>query len=212
MMSRIVLHPTYFPDIISFAHLAQQEVVWEVQDHYQKQTYRNRTYIATDQGRQMLNIPIKHVGGSQGRQDYRSVKLENSYPWQRQHWRGIQTAYRTSPFFEFYEDELLPLFENQFTYLMELNLETARVLCECLQIDFPEHKTTRWESEPAGAVDGRRLVNAKADYIVTIPEYRQVFMDRHGFLQNLSTLDLLFNLGPEAPAYLDQLNLNTDNA
>ncbi len=211
-MSRILIHPTYFPDIISFAHLAQYEVVWEVQDHYQKQTYRNRTYIATDQGRQMLNIPIKHVGGSQGRQDYRAVKLENSYPWQRQHWRGLQTAYRTSPFFEFYEDDLLPLFEKEFTYLMDLNLETTRVLCDCLQLDFPEEKTTRWEAAPGGIIDSRKLVNAKAAFPVEIPEYRQVFMERHGFIQNLSTLDLLFNLGPEAPSYLDELKLSHRDA
>ena len=107
---RLLLHPSYFPNIATFAAMIQNEVRWEVEDNYQKQTYRNRCYICTDKGRHLLNIPIKHVGGDQGRQKYKEVLVDNDYPWQRNHWRTLQTAYRTSPFFEFYEDDLAPVY------------------------------------------------------------------------------------------------------
>ena len=111
---KLILHPTYFPNVRTMAGLVQNQVVWEVEDNYQKQTYRNRCYICTDQGKHLLSIPIEHVGGDQGRQKYKDVRLKNDYPWQRQHWRTLQTAYRTSAFFEYYEDEVAPLFENEY--------------------------------------------------------------------------------------------------
>ncbi|MEM7382558.1 MAG: WbqC family protein, partial [Bacteroidota bacterium] len=93
--SYVLLHPVYFPNIYTFGLITKQQISWEVSDNYQKQTYRNRCYIATDQGKHLLSIPIKHVGGEQGRQLTKDVRLENAYSWQRQHWRTLQTAYRT---------------------------------------------------------------------------------------------------------------------
>ncbi len=202
----IVLHPTYFPTIASAAVIVQHPVVWEVFDNYQKQTYRNRCYICNDLGKHMLSISIQHVGGSQGKQSYREVKIDNSFPWQRQHWRTLATAYRTSPFFEFYEDDLAPLYQQEFTYLMEFNLATAAFICDCLQIKTPSSKTTTYETSPVENSDGRFLASIKKKPPFEQEPYIQVFGDRHGFVKNSSVLDLLFNEGPNALSYLKAFN------
>lgn len=192
--------------------LAKQQVVWEVHDNFQKQTYRNRCYIATDQGRNMLNIPIKHVGGDQGRQQYKEVILDHSTPWQKIHWKTLQTAYRTSPFFEFYEDELAPLFEKGHKNLMDFNFATIKFLCESMAIEFPSVTTNGYARKIDQALDARILVNAKKELVFEQEPYIQVFGDRHGFLSDLSALDLLFNKGPESKAYLKTIQLNLPNA
>ncbi len=205
---RLLLHPTYFPTITTLAAVVQNEVCWEIKDNYQKQTYRNRCYICTDRGKHLLNIPIKHVGGDQGRQKYKEILVENEYHWQRDHWRTLQTAYRTSPFFEFYEDDLAPLYGKPHKFLLDFNLQTISTVCELLQIDMPETKTLKYEQEPADIQDGRFLVNAKKNLPIVQEDYVQVFGDRHGFLKNTSILDLLFNEGPNALAYLQNQDLS----
>ncbi|NNE77725.1 MAG: hypothetical protein HKN31_11710 [Pricia sp.] len=203
---KILLHPAYFPNIATFTAIALNEVCWEVEDNYQKQTYRNRCYVCTDQGRHMLSIPIQHVGGSQGRQKYKDVLLDNSYPWQRQHWRTLQTAYRTSPFFEFYEDDIAPLYKKPFDKLLDFNLRTIAVVCDCLQIKMPKDYTVRFEEKPQDYFDCRFLINAKSNLEIHQESYTQVFGDRHGFIRNTSILDLIFNEGPNALHYLNQQN------
>lgn len=209
---KTLLHPTYFPDIATFATIVQHDIKWEVEDNYQKQTYRNRCYICTDLGRHILSIPIRHVGGKEGRQKYKDVQLDNSYQWQRQHWRTLQTAYRTSPFFEFYEDELAPLFDNKFDLLLDYNLKTIETIADCLQIDMPLEKSQNFELHPKDVQDGRFLVNAKKNVLFDQEKYVQVFGDRHGFIKNSSILDLLFNEGTNARSYLQNLYLPFLNA
>ena len=202
MILKILLHPSYFPNIGTFSSIAQNEVVLEIQDNYQKQTYRNRCYVCNDLGKHILSIPIKHVGGEEGRQKYKDVRIENDYEWQRQHWRTLQTAYRTSPFFEFYEDDFAPLFENQQQFLLDFNLKTIEIICNCLQIAMPGEKTERYETISSQFVDARFLIKRKFDLNVSFQEYNQVFGDRHGFVPNTSVLDLLFNEGTNALSYL----------
>jgi hypothetical protein len=156
----------------------------------------------------MLTIPIKHVGGAQGKQYYKEVRLENEYNWQRQHWRTLQTAYRTSPFFEYYEDDLAPLYNTPFEYLLDFNLKSIEIVCECLQLSMPEQKTSRYEVIPEQGQDFRGLVNAKKSIAFDPPPYSQVFDNRHGFIPNLSILDLLFNEGTAALTYLEELPLS----
>lgn len=203
-----VLYPTYFPNIAFFTvFLRNDAITWEVHGNYQKQSFRNRTYICTDRGKYMLSIPISHLGNHNGKQLNRSVKVDNSYPWQRRHWRTLETAYRTSPFFEFYEDDIRPLYDNTFEYLMEFNLKTVEVICECLQLEMPKAKTERFRHDIDTAEDYRYLADAKANIVLEQENYVQVFGDRHGFIPNLSILDLLFNLGPGAAAYLKKTKL-----
>ena len=203
----LLLHPAYFPNCISMACLVQGNTTWEVWDNYQKQTYRNRCYIATDRGQLMLNIPIQHVGGATGRQLYKEVRIDNTYPWQRQHWRSLETAYRAAPFFEYFEADLRPLFQKSFSHLMDLNLATVELLCSLLALPLPQARTVSYQKDAEGAVDARFLVKAKKNDPCPVPVYTQVFQERHGFLPNLSTLDLLFNEGTAALDYLKAIEL-----
>ena len=208
----VLLHPAYFPNIAFMAILAQRQVCWEVWDNYQKQTYRNRCYICTDQGKLTLTIPIRHVGGTNGRQLYRDVKIDNSYSWQRLHWRSLQTAYRASPFFEFFEEDFAALFTAEFEFLMDFNLTTVETICNCLQIPLPTCKTEVFQLTPSEFEDGRFLINAKTELPISQNTYVQVFHARHGFIGNLSVLDLLFNEGTAALSYLENLKLDFLNA
>ena len=208
----VLLHPTYLPNIATFATLFQNTIIWEVCDNYQKQTYRNRAFICTDQGKFMLNIPIKHVGGKEGRQKYKEVKLDNDYRWQRQHWRTLQTAYRTSPFFEYYEDDLAPIFMNKYQYLLDFNLNAIDIIASCLQFKVNKRYTDLFVLKPQGVLDARFLVDAKRTIHINQKSYMQVFNTRHGFIENCSVLDLLFNEGPASLDYLMNQNLDFLNA
>ena len=205
---RPLLHPTCFPNILTMAVLDHnKEVFWEVHDNFQKQTYRNRYHICTDQGLHKLSIPIRHVGGKDGRQKYREVQIDNSYRWQLQHWRTLQTAYRTSPFFEFYEDDVAPLFHREFKYLMAFNWDSIRLLCDSISLN-PETQHTEGYSKVSNEKhDYRPLVNAKKETILKFEPYQQVFAERHGFIPNTSALDLLFNEGPNASTYLKNIKI-----
>lgn len=208
----ILLHPGYFLNIANFVAIANNEICWEVMDNFQKQTCRNRCYICTDHGWHMMNIPIKHVGKEKGKQKYHNVQIDNDYPWQRQHWRTLETAYRASAFFEFYEDEIAPLYTKTYNSLLDFNFATLECICNCLQIEMPTIKTSVYETTPMKLIDGRFLINAKTNIRFEQKEYFQVFNDRNGFIENTSILDLLFNEGTNALSYLKEHKIDFNNA
>lgn len=209
----IVLHPTYFPNIEGLGILfhRSEDVLWEAWDNYQKQTFRNRCTISTDQGRLNLNIPIRHLGEESGRQRYRDVRMDEASGWRELHWKTLQNAYRSSPYFEYYEDDLRKLYVpgEASDRLYDFNLKTIEFLCSCLDVDLTSRFTEVYEERPEGQ-DGRYLVVAKHREPVEFPEYVQVFQERHGFISNLSALDLVFNLGPEGSTYLRGLPSYSD--
>ena len=172
----------------------------EVQDNYQKQTYRNRCYIYAANGKLQLSIPV--VFSQKNRQKYSEVKIANTYKWQDNHWKSLESAYRTSPFFEFYADELQPLFTETFDTILEFNLKCFELICDCLQLELDYSKTEVYDKEPKNTIDYRALVNAKKETIIPLKPYTQVFKAKHGFINNLSILDLLFNEGTNAVSYL----------
>jgi len=201
-VNTILLHPTYFPSIVQMVAMAQAEkVVLEIQDNYQKQTYRNRAYIAHANGKLLLNVPIKHSKNGL-RQKTKEVPIENSFPWQSQHWKSLQTAYRTSPFFEYYEDDLVSLFMEPATHLLDHNLNLMNRLLELLGLETSVETTSEYIIEPRQK-DLRYLANAKQEKQYSLATYTQVLEAHHDFLPNLSVLDLLFNKGPNALEYLE---------
>ncbi len=198
----LILHPTFFAPIIQYVALASGDsVTFETRDNFQKQTYRNRCYIYGANGRQLLSVPIVHAHGK-GRQKTRDMKMDNSFRWQVNMWRSLEASYRSSPFFEYYEDEIRPVFEKKHDFLMDLNFESLEVVNECLGLDMEYEMTQVYQPEPYSH-DFRHLVNAKSKKLYELQLYTQVFQNKHGFLGNLSILDLLFNEGTNALTYLE---------
>ncbi len=201
-MKKILLHPAYFPSIEQMATIAQADaVVWEVEDNYQKQTYRNRAYIAHSNGILSLNVPTKHKKEGK-RQKFREIITENDFGWQKHHWKSLQTAYRTSPFFEYYEDDLEPLFTEPVTRLIDHNLKIHNILADLIGIEIETSRSVVYEANP-DCLDGRYLIDPKRESPFKTEKYAQVLEANHGFLPNLSVLDLLFNQGPGTLEYLE---------
>jgi len=205
MPANILIHPTYFPNLGHFIALWNaDEVLLEINDHFRKQTYRNRMYFLGAGGKQMLSVPVRH-SKTIAQRPTREVEISNDRDWQHHHWKSLETAYRSSPYFEFYEDDLAPLFERPYQKLIDLNIATIRKIFELLGKDFHFRYTTEWHPEaPAGFLDLRYLADAKNPhaYIGELTPYTQVFAGRHDFIPDLSILDLLFMEGPAASTYL----------
>jgi len=204
-MNNILIHPSYFPSISTFVAIANSDLVtFEMDDNFQKQTNRNRMYIYSPNGIQLLNIPIKH--SKTAHQKTKEVKLETAFDWQKQHFKSLEAAYRTSPFFEYFEDDILPIFQKKHTFLMDLNMETMAIVSKCLGLEFDYNETDEYFHIVTDKTNLRNLVNGKKDTSVFEP-YTQVFGEKHGYLNNLSILDLLFNEGRYALDYLKKQEL-----
>ena len=202
----ILLHPTYFPSISSFVAIANaKEVTFEVEDNYQKQTYRNRAYIYGANGKLQLNVPVKHT--HKNRDKYKDVRIANEFDWQDLHWKSLQIAYRSSPYFEFYEDEFETLFTKKHKYILDLNFETIELISDCLQLDLSYSKSEEYLKEPLNTTDFRYLANARKEPDFNFEPYTQVFNNKYGYINNLSILDLLFSEGTNALTYLESQKL-----
>lgn len=200
-----LLYPTCFPTIASYIVIAQAErLVFEVNDSYQKQTYRNRCYIYGANGKLGLYIPVQY--SQKNRQNTSEILIDNSSNWQSTHWKSLESAYKKSPYFEYYQDELISLFTRKKDSLLVFNLECIEVVNRCLNLDIDSSKTTNFNKEKKEN-DYRYLVNARKESEIKINPYIQVFQEKHGFINNLSILDLLFNEGPNAKSYLQTQTL-----
>ena len=207
-MNTVLVHPNYGTPIAQYAAIAQGEnVLFEAHDNYQKQTYRNRIKIATSSGVLQLTIPILHNKDSKERQQSFKVRIENKFHWQRDHWRSLKVAYQTSPYFEYYEDTFEPLYHTIYDTLIDFTLALHDIIMECLQLEVKHNYTTSFEKKPIDLIDFRHLTLAKKDPAIVLPEYHQLFREKHGYLPNLTILDLLFNEGPNAITYLESINL-----
>jgi hypothetical protein len=202
----MLLHPTYFPNIAHFVAALKSDVpAFEICDNYQKQTYKNRCEIYGANGKLALTVPVNYT--QKQRQQYKNVSIHNKDKWQLQHLKSLDSAYRMSPFYEFYIDDLMPIFESKFETILELNLKCFDVLCECLQIEKKYTLTKTYQA--SSTEDFRMLVNARKHMAFNFERYTQVFTEKYGYISNLSTLDLLFNEGPNALNYLESQNLNS---
>ncbi len=208
-----LLATTYFGPVQWYQKLYRYDrVLVEQHETFQKQTYRNRCLIATTQGVQALSVPVVH-DATEGDDKVVTgrLRLSDHGDWRRQHWQALQAAYGEAPFFEYYEDDLRPFFaERQWELLMDYNDAICQKMCELL--DFrPDMERTEEFVAPhsaaltAGVTDFRDVIRPKhplADAEFEPRTYYQVFAQRHGFLPNLSILDLLLNMGPEGIFYL----------
>ena len=200
----MIVQPTLFSPIIQFVVLANAEsIIFELEDNYQKQTYRNRYVIYGANGKQVLTVPVihSHKGVKIKTKD---IKIDHRTDWYKLHVRSLQSAYRSSPFYEFYEDEILPVLYKKQKYLIDLNLDAFEVISEALQAEFRYKKTKEYQVNVESKEDYRALAIAKTKQTYPLQKYTQVFGDKYGFISNLSILDLIFNEGPNALIYLEK--------
>lgn len=184
--------------------MLSDNIVFEFEDNFQKQTYRNRCYIYGANGKQLLNIPIKHKTSSERRKKTKDTVVENNFPWQNQHLKSLQTAYRASPFFEFFEDDLRVIFTKKYKYLLDVNIDTFLFVTDALELSQQFLKTTEYKTH-LNTKDFRYLAIAKNGYNPKMDSYIQMFDEKHGFLPNLSILDLLFMEGANSLTFLEKI-------
>ena len=198
--------PTYFSPISQYAAIYNTDsVVFEFEDNYQKQTYRNRCTIYAANGKLNLNIPVKHLF-KESRKKTKDTLVENDVQWQQQHFKSLISAYKSSPFFEFFEDDIAKIFHKKYTYLQDVNIDTHLFITDALQISDSFAKTQVYEVIPT-MPDYRNLTIAKKGIAIKMDHYIQVFDDKHGFIPNLSILDLLFMEGPNASTFLEKIEI-----
>jgi len=194
-----LFYPAYFPAISQYVAMTQVDELWlEVDDNFQKQTLRNRLYIYSPNGKQLLIVPIQH--SKIAHQKTRDIKIDNSENWQKQHWKSLGAAYRSSPYFEFFEDELNPIFSKRQIFLKDLNEQAMTFVKDALGWPYHDNKTEEFFKIAKQDFDFRHLVT-KSDKSQLKPYY-QTFQEKNGFINNLSILDLIFNEGRQALNYL----------
>lgn len=185
----------YFNKIIEF----KESVLIERFEHFPKQTYRNRTSILSPNGKLDLIVPV--VKGSKLHTKVKDVRISYDFNWQRLHWMSLQTSYRRSAYFEFYEDELAPFYEKKWEFLYDFNEEILMLLLKSLKINAIFSYTEDFK-EQYEFPDFRTTMNPKIKSSYVSKPYYQVFEDRHGFTPNLSILDLLFSQGPRSLIFI----------
>lgn len=174
----------------------------EQNDHYMKQTYRNRCTIAGPDGEIALSIPI--VKPESPKCPMKDIRISDHGNWRHMHWNAIESAYNSTPFFEYYKDDFHPFYEKKYEFLADFNEALCRLICRLIDIEPDMERTTEYKMEfTPEEYDFRETIHPKKDFRQADPEflprpYYQVFEARQGFLPNLSIIDLLFNMGPES--------------
>lgn len=199
---KLITPALLLPPISLFIDLLQvDEWIVEVNDTYTKQTMRNRYYIATNQGIRAMIIPIKKVNGSHT--ITKDILLDESADWLNYHHKTLITNYRNSAYFDYYEDEIIDIFSH-YKKLYELNMAFIKWILKQLDINIKVSVTENYEKQYSiDYIDDRDKYSKYEN--IQLPYYRQVFIDKFGFISNLSILDLLCNLGAESVIYLKNI-------
>lgn len=204
-MTETLLVPVLpFPNIYWWqCAVRAQKILWDRAEHFQKMSFRNRYLIAGPDGVITLSVPVAE--GRQQRRPMGCVRTDMRDKWQLRHWRTLQSAYNRSPYFEFYADQLAPLFTRHYELLTEFNQASIDAIARLMGITWESVCVDDYISMPEPDImDIRNDFLCKSySYQIRSPKpYYQVFADRAGFLPNLSILDLLFNEGPATLSYL----------
>ena len=198
-MGNICLTSAYLAPVEYYSALAKADTVFlEHCEFYEKQSYRNRCNIAGANGQLALTIPVEKSKGA--RMLTRDVRISEHSDWQLQHWRSIESAYNSTPFFEYYKDDLLPFYEKDWTFLWDFNAEIQSKVLELLDLQVDIQLTKEYKVDfDENVLDARNSIHPKKETDTgSLKNYYQVFEQRFGFIPNLSIIDLLFNMGNES--------------
>lgn len=191
----------YLPPVAYFSLISDAEEVFiEKEETYLKQTYRNRCYILTANGIQSMSVPV--LLGSFHKTIIKNIKIDYSKRWQQIHLRALNAGYRSSPYFEYYFEEIEKIISAKHEYLLDLNQELMTFFIDSLKIKCRLNYTTHFEPANNNPGDFRYIFSPKKELKRDYMEYLQVFSERYGFVPGLSITDLLFNTGPDAAGYL----------
>ena len=209
-LNSTILPLTYLGNIFYHIHLIQNGCTIDIHSHYLKQTYTNRCTIITANGIQDLTIPIIKPKKKTPIKDIRISTHDN---WQQLHWRTIQSAYNSTPFFEYFCDDYAPFYEKKYEFLLDFNIKIQQKTLELLNFSKIEFTLSDSYIEPSNFItkDLREMINPKkfdvSLYNNLNTPYYQIFNQKFGFIPNLSIIDLLFNMGNEARIYLKNLSV-----
>lgn len=211
MPSKILLELQYLAPVQYYTKfLLYPEVCIEQMENYTKGSFRNRTQVITANGLLCLSIPL--VKGKHQQKDIRAVQIDYSQDWQQVHWRSIRTAYGRAPYFDYYAESLIQFYEKKYDLLFDFCIDLQNFILNALKLEPALQFTDAFHAEYGeefldfrNKIKPKNYVNAAEwDEHFQSTYYPQVFEDRHGFVSNLSILDLLFCTGPEAIIYLQQ--------
>ena len=219
MTGSSLLSTAYFPPIEYFAVMANsKKVIIEKCEMFQKQSYRTRCHIYSANGLLVLTVPVKRdvaisndnaEAGRTHKQFIDKVKIDYSKPWILQHKRALEAAYMTTPFFEYYKDDIFAVLDSGEPFLFDLNRKIIELFNELIGISTPIEFSSDWtEFPPVGCTDFRAAIHPKSkeqnilENMQMTKPYYQVFSDKQGFIPNLSILDLLCNEGPNSISFL----------
>jgi len=192
----------YLPPVEFFVRLDQYKpnILVDQEEHFPKQTYRNRANICSPDGILTLVVPV--IKGSKTHTKVKDVKISYDFNWQRLHWLSLQACYRRSAYFEYYEDGFAPFYEKKTSFLFDHNEQLLQFILKALKIKAVITFTESYEAAYPLLNDFRETIDPKRESDFNYQPYFQVFEERNGFLKNLSIVDLLFNQGPQALNYL----------
>ncbi len=192
----LVIHPTYFPNILFFSKILNHHTIFfEINDNYIKQSLRNRTLIYHANGILNLSVPVKY--SSKKKRKFKDIEICNDTNWQNKHFKSIKFAYQGSPYFEFYVKPFEKIFKKKEKFLIDINLKSIALLFELIDRKLEYTFTEKYIEIYNDYTNGREISNFNfSDKSLSFKKYTQVFETKYGFKENLSMLDLLFNYGP----------------
>ncbi len=192
----------YLPPIEYFSKILSHKdhLIIENAENFQKQSYRNRATIHSPNG--ALNLVVPVIKGSKNHTLVKDVRISYDFDWQRLHWMSLQTSYRSSAYFEYYEDDLHIFYEKKWDFLFDYNEEFLSLLNRFLKINISYSYSGSYEKTYIELVDYRENIHPKRRFESNLKPYFQVFEERNGFLPNLSIVDLIFSQGPQSIKYL----------
>lgn len=196
----ILLSTTYLGNIQYYSKLASgQKIVLEAHENYQKQSYRNRCDIMAANGVISLTVPV--LKGVADKTPIRDVRIDHRGAWQKGHWRSLMSAYASSPFYEFYADDLAPIYERRYEFLWDFNMDAQATVLKILKLQPDISISDDYIADSGENQDFRTSISPKPRLMRDDPafrpqEYAQVFDDRYGFVPNLSIIDLICSEGP----------------
>lgn len=198
----ILLSSLYLAPVEYYAALFHADsAVVEIHDSYRKQCYRNRCIIGGANGSLSLSIPVKKP--EKGKSRMKDIRIAEHGEWRHLHWNAIVSAYNSTPFFQYFEEDFRPFYEKKFNFLHDLNEALRQLTCQLIGIEtVVEYTSTFVKSPPSNTVDLREVIDPKRSSDYKMAPYYQVFAEKRGFIPSLSIIDLLCNLGNEARLYL----------